>query len=631
MKRFSSVLAFLLMVMVRMAVSQVPVNGVYSIIGNGSTDNTAAIQAAVTACGSGSTCTIQLTGSVVVAGTVTLPTTTNLNFVGTGLVSCTGSGVNCFQRTLSSGYESHRVTFSGLTLTKANTGAVLADLQIFNSNSNQGMTITGNYFTLSGSAVGWLVQGSSGNAYTNNMCTSPEPGAADVTGTCIQIQNSTNAPGPQLSTVTANYFYFLNAITTILNGTGDSWEGWQFQGNQYNVGLISIANGTEVTFVNEEFSGTNFTVRGGLNDLAILNSYFDESSNGVPGSSELTVSDAAGSIASLRIEGNQFEQLDGNNQSAIHFTGSGSGFTGVTLNGNTYSAVSPGNITAISATTTVLTVTVPNNYASGQTIGLQNLSPQVVPNGTVATVTSATSSQFTAAYSSAGFASTSVTGLAYPVAYGIWLDNPADRNFMISNENFRLEWTPIHITNTLAYSTIGVFNQRDTGGPGIDGLSYLTSTDSLFYSVGNGNYVVGGITDCSKSFCAPNGVSSATGFYGSGTTTVLDGEGSGGIVMQYEQSPICTMTGTFQCTGSIGGATILSSASRGNTFTCTSGGTIAVANVNVDTGSDITITLGSAIGTISTPPAMKTITSGTGFTMLCALNDASVYRYRIWN
>ena len=71
----------------------------------------------------------------------------------------------------------------------------------------------------------------------------------------------------------------------------------------------------------------------------------------------------------------------------------------------------------------------------------------------------------------------------------------------------------------------------------------------------------------------------------------------------------------------------------GNTFVCTAGGTITISNANVDSTSDITISMapGGAGGTITTPPAFKTVTSGVGFTVLCGASDTSTYRYRIWN
>ena len=72
-------------------------------------------------------------------------------------------------------------------------------------------------------------------------------------------------------------------------------------------------------------------------------------------------------------------------------------------------------------------------------------------------------------------------------------------------------------------------------------------------------------------------------------------------------------------------------AGRKGTFTCTSGGTITIANANELATSDVIISLNAQGGTISTPPGMKTVTAGTGFTVLCATSDTSVYNYDILN
>ena len=70
---------------------------------------------------------------------------------------------------------------------------------------------------------------------------------------------------------------------------------------------------------------------------------------------------------------------------------------------------------------------------------------------------------------------------------------------------------------------------------------------------------------------------------------------------------------------------------RKGTFVCTAGGTITISNTNELVTSDVIISLNTAGGTISTAPAMKTVTSGTGFTVLCGASDTSTYNYSILN
>jgi hypothetical protein len=72
-------------------------------------------------------------------------------------------------------------------------------------------------------------------------------------------------------------------------------------------------------------------------------------------------------------------------------------------------------------------------------------------------------------------------------------------------------------------------------------------------------------------------------------------------------------------------------AARKGTFTCTGGGAITVSNTNETATSDVVISLNTARGTISTQPAMKTVTSGSGFTALCGAADKSTYNYDILN
>ena len=77
--------------------------------------------------------------------------------------------------------------------------------------------------------------------------------------------------------------------------------------------------------------------------------------------------------------------------------------------------------------------------------------------------------------------------------------------------------------------------------------------------------------------------------------------------------------------------TIKPVAARRGTFICTAAGTITIANANYAAGSDVSISLKTAGGTISTAPAIKTVTPGTGFTVLCGAADTSTYQYSIPN
>lgn len=65
------------------------------------------------------------------------------------------------------------------------------------------------------------------------------------------------------------------------------------------------------------------------------------------------------------------------------------------------------------------------------------------------------------------------------------------------------------------------------------------------------------------------------------------------------------------------------------TFVCTGGGTITISNTNFATTDAVIFGMNTAGGTITTPPAMKTVTGGTGFTVLCGATDTSTYNYAL--
>lgn len=92
-------------------------------------------------------------------------------------------------------------------------------------------------------------------------------------------------------------------------------------------------------------------------------------------------------------------------------------------------------------------------------------------------------------------------------------------------------------------------------------------------------------------------------------------------------------TNQFQVSaaGAVTALTTTVATARRGTFVCTNAGTITISNANYAAGSDVTITMNTAGGTITTPPAFKTVTAGTGFTVLCGATDTSTYRYTIWN
>ncbi len=65
------------------------------------------------------------------------------------------------------------------------------------------------------------------------------------------------------------------------------------------------------------------------------------------------------------------------------------------------------------------------------------------------------------------------------------------------------------------------------------------------------------------------------------------------------------------------------------TFTATGTASVTVADANVTTASQVSITLKNVGGTVGAEPAIKTITTDTGFTVSATTGDVSVYSYTI--
>ncbi|MGA9668296.1 MAG: hypothetical protein WBQ94_03765 [Terracidiphilus sp.] len=133
-------------------------------------------------------------------------------------------------------------------------------------------------------------------------------------------------------------------------------------------------------------------------------------------------------------------------------------------------------------------------------------------------------------------------------------------------------------------------------------------------------------------------VPSANGLYFSGTYW----NGSASTANSLSFIPTCTVgtNGAWTLTLANSAAiplnfvvsgSIAPASARKGTFVCTAAGTITIANTNELATSDVIISMNTAGGTITTPPAMKTVTAGTGFTVLCGASDTSTYNYDILN
>lgn len=441
-------------------------NNTAIINGNGTADNTAAVQTAVNACAAGATCSIQL-NNVVVAGSVNIPATSNYDFTGTLSVKCTGSGANCFERdwpATGNAAALFRIRFHGMKFVKSNTGAVIADLMVFSSAGNQGMTIDHNTFVLTGSAIGWLTQGSTMNFVTSNSFTSfTDPshtgGSADRSGVAIQTQGANGSFGTMVTTVGDNVFNYMTGIkANVVVGAQDAWEGWSIRNNQFILSPVTVGSGNEINFVSNSFVASTFTISGNQFNSSILGNYFDSN---VGGSTMLVVNPTLGQVAALQIQDNHFELGSGPNETGISFLNAGNLVTGVTITGNNYSAVSFTTATSFSITSNVVTIVTANNFTVGETVIPFNFTTGTYLNEQSLVVLTASATQFTATFAHANVGSTADAGNVFPLSYGIRFADSNVRNVYVGAENFRLTWAALQFEQTLDRSTIESFEARD--------------------------------------------------------------------------------------------------------------------------------------------------------------------------
>ena len=120
--------------------------------------------------------------------------------------------------------------------------------------------------------------------------------------------------------------------------------------------------------------------------------------------------------------------------------------------------------------------------------------------------------------------------------------------------------------------------------------------------------------------------SSGSGTVSSGNTYSLAQYSATGTTVSGSSTLLTTASGDLSL-----GATVIFPAARKGTFVCTGGGSITVSNANVLAASNILISMNTAGGTITTPPAMKSTSVGTNFIVLCGATDTSTYNYVILN
>jgi len=195
---------------------------------------------------------------------------------------------------------------------------------------------------------------------------------------------------------------------------------------------------------------------------------------------------------------------------------------------------------------------------------------------------------------------------SFPLSY-----NPASSGTLIAN---LANWTMTNSTTGASFTFESTLNSSSG--------SALIATKTTNGSAANGQTQYLGGTQTWFEGVIP----------GAGTSTAY-------VVYNYSNShAIVNLPSNTMPANSYGGnasgpvlLTVQTPAARKGTFVCTAGGTITISNANEALTSDVVISLNTAGGTITTPPAMKTATAATGFTVLCGASDTSTYNYNILN
>lgn len=170
-------------------------------------------------------------------------------------------------------------------------------------------------------------------------------------------------------------------------------------------------------------------------------------------------------------------------------------------------------------------------------------------------------------------------------------------------------------TQTGTYCTIGT---TPLGGSiaiiealrvqGSGGLSIGTTTD-----LGVGTVLANGAIKTLSSTASTTSTT-GSGIFGGGVGVAGDIHIAGNVTFDTAIKTVVLKQGA---NGSVG------------TFICTGAGTITISNTNFATSDTVVISMAVAGGTITTPPAFKTVTGATGFTVLCGATDTSTYNYAI--
>ena len=401
------------------------------------------------------------------------------------------------------------------------------------------------------------------------------------------------------------------ASTSSTCGSAGATAGYYWSGTYWN-GTASAVN--SITILTSCSGAVSFT-----NPIEIMTI----SSSGSTGSLQFNVSGSGnfsgtpttGTLYSLEVTGGNYASASAANL-LVQQSGA-TAFTQGSANGNLEVLNSSSGFTgnfdcySVNNAACVYSVNYQGNIASSSS-KFNNITFTNPASATTLTLASGSTTTFTGAFAD---------GITFSGAYTLTVPATGTAALLGTSNSFTSTNSfSAKITNTgngaqLALS--GTQNAASTNVFIANGTCYsggTASTNYPFAQIGSGSAG----TAWNASTCTYFSVNLASG--ATSTTTGYDLRVNGG-------SSLFNVNGA----GGVYAATYALPSARKGTFVCTAAGSIVVTNSNFISTSDVIITMNTPGGTITTPPAYKTLTSGTSFTVLCGATDTSTYNYSIWN
>jgi hypothetical protein len=535
--------------------------------------------------------------------------------------------------------------------------------------------VGGVYVSPGGSGAGVASINGTTGAFTFNFNT----GAGSCSGTTCTFTGSSSGSG--IGSITWSLPSFMSASPTTLSASGT--QAFSFNSQSANTFLAGPATGSsaptfraivaaDVPTLNQATTNTSGNVTATTNSTLVTLSALTTASGGAfgtaafqPTSAFVAAGDAVSSINSTA-GAFTFSFASGAGScsgTTCNFTGSSSGGTG-TVTSFSAGGLSPLFTTGVSNATTTPLLNFSQSTSASHSVFGNFTSSGAAPTFSTAPVFSAASlTNFpTFNQNTTGSAASLSAASALPSGTTATTQSTGDNTTDVSTDAFvnssitagafaplaspAFTGTPTAPTQTVGDNTTAiatdafVLANSSSGGLPSGCSSPGTGSITCTGAITDAGEVVNGTFALNSTSTAPVTVFNSALANG-GTIDMMIGQSStslNGTTIAFQKVSTGSLSNTaiwainsqpgviLSVTGGLTAPT-----TRRGTFTCTAGGTITVAATKVIVGSDIVITLETAGGVITTVPAINSLTSGTGFNVLCGATDTSTYRFSVLN